>query len=143
MSRKSSKYHGESPPNHAKLHNLLHRSMNNPIDRKLHQEKDATNILLQDYLEPLAELTQSSTDEAQKRLLEQLKQFIHVFLSTPIELLKHTTCCSKQMQEIQTLQHNWPKDWPGRQLATKILLAISRITRLIQFLVGGPVFVQS
>jgi len=104
------------------------------LEKRLKEEKSSADLILQDHLSNIIPMMRQQCDEpvyleAITELEDDIKDIIRL---SPEEL--RAGRCRHLVSRLQKLHQSWGGHWPHKKVVTKLLLVVSKISRLVHFL---------
>ena len=105
------------------------------LDDRLTEEKLSVDKSCEFFIQSITSMKELSDNENYIKNLEDIETLAKEIVQLTAKELKEGKS-KKYVKEMQKILQSWEKGWPVKRVVTKLLLAISRISRIVQFLVS-------
>ena len=137
---------GKKEPEEATIRPIISRSFSyddweeymaacSVLESRLIEEKQLSNVILNEYLtQTIPDMRNKCANKDYQISINELEKSVKEVMNLSSSDLKEGRC-TQIVDKILNLQNNWASDWPDKRFLTKFILIVSKLTRLIHFLV--------
>lgn len=116
-------------------------SQNDILHEKLEQEKKMVDKACEYFLKHLPNMKELESHDQYQKSLQSLEGLAKEIIALESQDLKEGRS-KKYVKKMQAILGDWHKDWPVKRVITKLILSVSRISRIVQFIVRIYFFFQ-